>query len=397
MFGVELDSRALLGRSGARRRKRRQRRPRPAPHVRLVGRYADERRPFSAIALHAETSALTAIANDYPPTSSSPDRSALTAGQVTCSSRSRRLAGAPTSSPPWRRRTTWGCGRGRSPGRRQPAGLRRRRPLRGGRLHSDRARGPSGRRPPHLRGRRSIGRLAHTIPVGGPLMTPSSSSATSCSIATSRARRTLCPGRARARRRRRTTRRPGGAGLAATRAGRPRCRRHAHRRRRPRPGGGERLGRVAGRAGVEWVDLGSVGPTAEKMRGPVSTCFSLLRARPGPALARRRPRRRRAQARARRGRRHRRLRLRTRHHGWPTPPVRSWARADAPTHAQLVWDPHQRVAPSRCPVHGDGDAERSRGGAHPPGTPGTPESTTALGAEAGVVLVDHWQVAVPSR
>lgn len=32
----------------------------------LVGRYRDERRPFSAIALHAETSALTAIANDYP-------------------------------------------------------------------------------------------------------------------------------------------------------------------------------------------------------------------------------------------------------------------------------------------------------------------------------------------
>lgn len=33
----------------------------------LVGRYRDERQPFSAIALHAETSALTAIANDYPP------------------------------------------------------------------------------------------------------------------------------------------------------------------------------------------------------------------------------------------------------------------------------------------------------------------------------------------
>lgn len=33
----------------------------------LVGRYRDDRPPFSAIALHAETSALTAIANDYPP------------------------------------------------------------------------------------------------------------------------------------------------------------------------------------------------------------------------------------------------------------------------------------------------------------------------------------------
>lgn len=33
----------------------------------LVGRYRDERRPFSAIALHAETSALTAISNDYGP------------------------------------------------------------------------------------------------------------------------------------------------------------------------------------------------------------------------------------------------------------------------------------------------------------------------------------------
>lgn len=31
----------------------------------LVGRYHDERPPLSAIALHAETSALTAIANDY--------------------------------------------------------------------------------------------------------------------------------------------------------------------------------------------------------------------------------------------------------------------------------------------------------------------------------------------
>jgi phosphoheptose isomerase len=31
----------------------------------LVGRYADERRPLSAIALHAETSSLTALVNDY--------------------------------------------------------------------------------------------------------------------------------------------------------------------------------------------------------------------------------------------------------------------------------------------------------------------------------------------
>lgn len=33
----------------------------------LVGRYRDERRPFSAIALCAETSSLTAIGNDYGP------------------------------------------------------------------------------------------------------------------------------------------------------------------------------------------------------------------------------------------------------------------------------------------------------------------------------------------
>lgn len=33
----------------------------------LVGRYHRERRPFSAIALHADTSALTAIVNDYGP------------------------------------------------------------------------------------------------------------------------------------------------------------------------------------------------------------------------------------------------------------------------------------------------------------------------------------------
>jgi D-sedoheptulose 7-phosphate isomerase len=31
----------------------------------LVGRFVDERRPLSAISLHADTSALTAIANDY--------------------------------------------------------------------------------------------------------------------------------------------------------------------------------------------------------------------------------------------------------------------------------------------------------------------------------------------
>jgi D-sedoheptulose 7-phosphate isomerase len=33
----------------------------------LVGRYREDRRPFSAICLTAETSSLTAIANDYPP------------------------------------------------------------------------------------------------------------------------------------------------------------------------------------------------------------------------------------------------------------------------------------------------------------------------------------------
>jgi D-sedoheptulose 7-phosphate isomerase len=34
----------------------------------LVGRYRDDRRPFSALCLSAETSSLTAIANDYPVT-----------------------------------------------------------------------------------------------------------------------------------------------------------------------------------------------------------------------------------------------------------------------------------------------------------------------------------------
>ncbi len=33
----------------------------------LVGRYRDERRPFSAIALHSEGSSVTAIGNDYGP------------------------------------------------------------------------------------------------------------------------------------------------------------------------------------------------------------------------------------------------------------------------------------------------------------------------------------------
>ena len=39
------------------------------PHLtaELVGRYLVDRRPFSAIALHADTSALTAIVNDYGP------------------------------------------------------------------------------------------------------------------------------------------------------------------------------------------------------------------------------------------------------------------------------------------------------------------------------------------
>ena len=32
----------------------------------LVGRYCEDRRPFAAVALHAETSTLTAIVNDYP-------------------------------------------------------------------------------------------------------------------------------------------------------------------------------------------------------------------------------------------------------------------------------------------------------------------------------------------
>jgi D-sedoheptulose 7-phosphate isomerase len=33
----------------------------------LVGRYRDDRPPFAAIALHAESSTLTALLNDYPP------------------------------------------------------------------------------------------------------------------------------------------------------------------------------------------------------------------------------------------------------------------------------------------------------------------------------------------
>jgi D-sedoheptulose 7-phosphate isomerase len=33
----------------------------------LVGRYKDERRPFAAIPLHADTAALTALVNDYGP------------------------------------------------------------------------------------------------------------------------------------------------------------------------------------------------------------------------------------------------------------------------------------------------------------------------------------------
>ncbi|MBA4609865.1 SIS domain-containing protein [Aeromicrobium sp. Marseille-Q0843] len=41
----------------------------PAQHLtaELVGRYREDRAPYSAICLSAETSSLTAIANDYPP------------------------------------------------------------------------------------------------------------------------------------------------------------------------------------------------------------------------------------------------------------------------------------------------------------------------------------------
>src|SRR4051794_2021716 len=40
--------------------------PQPPP-AELVGRYRHERAPLAAIALHADTSTVTALVNDYPP------------------------------------------------------------------------------------------------------------------------------------------------------------------------------------------------------------------------------------------------------------------------------------------------------------------------------------------
>ncbi|MGY0390249.1 hypothetical protein ACWZJV_25040 [Nocardioides sp. WG-D5] len=51
----------------------------------LVGRYREDRAPFSAICLSAETSSLTAIGNDYPPEELSPVRSRRTGGPATSS------------------------------------------------------------------------------------------------------------------------------------------------------------------------------------------------------------------------------------------------------------------------------------------------------------------------
>lgn len=63
VLGVELGrgSRLLVGGNGGSAAE--------AQHLtaELVGRYCDERRPLSALALHAETSSVTAIGNDYGP------------------------------------------------------------------------------------------------------------------------------------------------------------------------------------------------------------------------------------------------------------------------------------------------------------------------------------------
>ncbi len=74
----------------------------------LVGRFEDEREPLSAVALHAETSSLTAIANDYGGEAAFARQVQAHGPKETSSWRSRRRVRARTSSPrsrppgPWR-------------------------------------------------------------------------------------------------------------------------------------------------------------------------------------------------------------------------------------------------------------------------------------------------------
>jgi D-sedoheptulose 7-phosphate isomerase len=72
----------------------------------LVGRYRDDRPPFSAIALCAETSSLTAIGNDYGVDRIFARQVRVTDGRVTCSSPCPRPARRRTSSPRPKRRWT---------------------------------------------------------------------------------------------------------------------------------------------------------------------------------------------------------------------------------------------------------------------------------------------------
>lgn len=78
----------------------------------LVGRFEGERMPLSAIALHAETSSATAIANDYGLDEIFARRSAPMPAPATCCSACPRVAAVRTSSPQPRRPTSWVSRRG---------------------------------------------------------------------------------------------------------------------------------------------------------------------------------------------------------------------------------------------------------------------------------------------
>lgn len=65
----------------------------------LVGRYRDDRAPFSALALHADTSATTAIANDYGVQEVFARQTAAHGDRATCSYCCPPAAPAPTCWP----------------------------------------------------------------------------------------------------------------------------------------------------------------------------------------------------------------------------------------------------------------------------------------------------------
>ena len=89
--------------------------PREAQHLtaELVGRFRDDRRPLSAIALCAETSSLTAIVNDYGVEEMFARQVRRTAGRATCSCCCRRSGRSRNVLPPPSAAATAACRSGR--------------------------------------------------------------------------------------------------------------------------------------------------------------------------------------------------------------------------------------------------------------------------------------------